>query len=148
MIVTLEFPLKAISLNNYQKSTQSGRRYTTKKGKEYVQHLQHYLGKYFRELRKMSDTFCDKTHYFEVEVYHYHSNWLTKKEKKWNSKVIDADNPVKIIQDTIFDYMSIDDMYVKRSTGEKCEGDKNHITVIVKRGIRGENIISDLIVHG
>ena len=103
---------KAISINEYHKSTASGRRYITKSGREFtnfiiksIKHRRKELQEYFRNL--------EPDEMVQVYITHYQTNFY-KKDGTFNQRCIDADNPAKIIVDTFMKVAKFDDYIIER----------------------------------
>lgn len=130
--IELSFPLKAISVNQYHRSTANGRRYISKKGKEFNIEFEKHLS---HQSHKVNMFFMDIDHHkdwVEIEIRHFHKD-LFRKHGGISSKCIDVDNPCKILIDNIFNFAGVDDKCLRSLKVEKLFDDKDHVEIIIQR---------------
>lgn len=121
------FPM---SLNNFQKSTRSGRRYTTALAREWQDFIYAELT---RQNQKINDfrKKIDKETRFSCRYSFYLGNFLTKKSTL-NRKSIDLSNSIKHLEDIIFAAIGADDSMVIELFVTKKQANENFMIVEIE----------------
>ena len=125
----MELPIRAVGYNNYCKSTRTGRRFITPKGREYKSELMKCLSKYKDQLIEIGLT-LEWPMMLDIEIHYYYLNYINKSNGLINQKMNDSDSPDKIVIDSIFEMIGCDD-YLKRKGSHERHLAKNKDYIIV-----------------
>lgn len=86
----------------------------------YEEALRHHLKKYFIEATAFRENFDQETQHL-VAIWEFHSPEVLTKSGKYSENGTDLDAH-KVLQDTIFEFIGIDDAYIARDTRTKTQG--------------------------
>ena len=118
-----------MGVNHYQKFTRRGTRYITAEGKNYTGKILVELEKHrdkFKNLLKENETTEAKG--FKMSIILNQSNYFTKKGKL-SLTAGDVDGPIKIIIDTFFKFIDINDAHLLEVTARKQPSDLDSFVV-------------------
>ena len=119
-VLDVTFPFKAFSVNKFQKTAKTLRRYTTPEGAEYQKNVNFLLPKH------IDITFP----FYHIEYAFYYKN-LFNKAGEISSRTLDTDNAIKILQDVIFNKYGLTDKAVVSLTSRKLPDDIDKFRIIV-----------------
>jgi len=125
MIIELEFNVKPITSNHYEKITTRGRfptMYKTANGKAFDSLMNAAMIKQKSIYKKLNSVYDETKHYLVVD-YVFHLPFMTKANTigKRNG---DVDNFVKYTQDNIFKHLIADDSAIIHSTQTKVQSER------------------------
>lgn len=123
--------LKAMSYNNFLSNTKTGRRYITKKGKEYLEKLNGEFNNYDKNLRMFGSMIEENKHLVDIEIFYFQKNFYTKK-KTISKTVGDVDNPNKVLIDELFKRIGWDDYILGKLYCEKLPSPSGEDKVVVR----------------
>lgn len=93
----------------------------TEAARSYEAALKHHLGKYQYVAAGFKNSFDPQTQHL-VAIWEFISPEVLTKSGKVSENGTDLDAH-KVLQDTIFEFIGIDDAYIMRDTRSKCQGD-------------------------
>lgn len=134
MIVTIEISnVKPLLLNHATKITTRGKfasKYKTIETQNFTRQMNAYLRTMANKLSPLSKAYNEKEHYFIVDFKFYlpiltKKNLISKKSGDW-------DGFIKYTQDTIFDFIGIDDSQIIGGSSIKIHSDKYKIEVKIE----------------
>lgn len=127
-MIEIHFDFEPMPFNNYQRSTRTGRRYTTEKGRDYVKQIESVLDNRWEDLKYFSKEHQPQETQYILEINYFKKNYLTKKGLI-NKRHGDVDGPGKVIVDTLFRYLGYDDVYLKKVTQEKHTSERTYFSL-------------------
>jgi Holliday junction resolvase RusA-like endonuclease len=110
-MLTITFPFRTLSINHYHAHARNGREYITKEGMAYKTLIEKTLMQNKKELNEFFKDFDDGKDFLRIGVSCYYENFYTKK-KEINSRCPDCDNVLKIIIDSVFNFIVKNDKCV------------------------------------
>lgn len=110
--IVLKIPIKPLSYNQYYRNTRTGKRIKTGAGLAYDEELGEFLQSKRLELEAFGSSIMS-TESVKITIYNLKTNFFIKDGSRLNLKAGDWDNPVKVLQDKIFDVICCDDIIVK-----------------------------------
>lgn len=113
VLLELEVPLLAPSVNQYWKVAKWGGRYITPKGAEFKRAVELIM-----RTKRMAVRTTDK---YRLEIILYKPDWMTKKN---TIKSYDLDNYAKCVCDALFDSLDVSDSQVWELVMCKRDGPK------------------------
>jgi len=122
-VLQITIPCKPLSTNHIYGRSKFGV-FLTKEAKDFKIMVKQIIG----EKRLMFD---ESKHYVSVEMYVYLNNFFTK-AGKINKKSGDFDNFKKLLIDSIFDHIGINDALVCDGLDRKRYGAKDQTVIILK----------------
>ena len=104
-MLTIKIPSEGMSLNQCYPTNKQGRRFLTPRGKEFKELVFHATRK---ALVKSPMAIDPEKHYLTMELFFYSAKLLTK-AGKINKNKTDLSNKVKLLEDSIFEALGVDD---------------------------------------
>jgi len=122
-ILQIKIPCKPLTTNHIYGRSRFGSTFLKKEAKDFK--------KIVSSLVKTSIDFKEGKHFISVEYYFYLTSLYTK-AGRINKKSIDLDNCLKILQDSIFNKLGINDAFILDQKSFKRYGEKDCIIVIIR----------------
>ena len=122
-ILQIKIPCKPLTTNHIYGRSRFGSTFLKKEAKDFK--------KFVSSLVQSTIDFKEGKHFISVEYYFYLTSLYTK-AGKINKKSIDLDNCLKILQDSIFDKLGINDAFVLDQKSFKRYGENDCIFVIIR----------------
>ena len=125
MVISLVIPRKPLTTNHIYGQKKYGKgRFLKDEAKDFKKEIQILM-------RGKRLPYDESKHYVGIEYYIYLSNFWTKK-KKINLKSGDCDNFKKLVQDSIFDCLKINDAIICDDGTKKRYGEKDTTVIIIR----------------
>ncbi len=132
-ILDVTFPFKAFSVNKFQKTARTLRRYTTPEGVEYQRNVNLLLPKYIDVAFP----------FYHMEYQFFYKN-VFNKAGEISSRTLDTDNSIKILQDVIFNKYGLNDKNVVSLTSRKMPSANDDYFRIVVHGLTKTDYLNTL----
>lgn len=126
-ILRIVLPRKPLTVNHIYGQAKNGRRFIKEEGQLFKLEIQDIM-------RGKSLPYDETKHFIRVECYFYLSNFYTKKGLI-NKKSGDEDNFKKLLLDSIFQCLKIDDSSVCETSSIKTWGKDDMTVVIISTGL-------------